>query len=63
MELNLKIEEGLYIDEELNLSFKKDYFVERFDNLIDYDNLINHKNTTDGWKQVFDNWKQRGILN
>lgn len=63
MGLNLKIEEGLYIDEELNLSFKKDYFEERFDNLIDYDNLINHKNATDGWKQVFDNWKQRGILN
>ena len=44
--------------------------IERFEDMFgsadehkfNYNYLYNHENATDGWKTVFEDWKQRGIL-
>jgi len=56
-------EEGLFYDEELSLEVEEDFFNNRFDNLRDYESLYNHENATPIWKNVFNSWKERGILN
>ena len=40
----------------------KQNFEKRFGDADIYDDLINHENLTDGWKFIFDKWKERGIL-
>lgn len=42
-------------------------FEERFgdaeEHRFEYDYFINHEKVTAGWKSIFDEWKERGILN
>lgn len=37
-------------------------FEDKFGDSYNYNELINHKNVTDGWKVVFEEWKQKDIL-
>jgi hypothetical protein len=38
-------------------------FITRFDGAtLSYDDLYNHTNATEGWKNQFDDWKEQGIL-
>lgn len=44
--------------------------IEKFENMFgtadnhkfNYDYLYNHENSTSGWKNAFNKWKQKGIL-
>ena len=41
---------------------KKDKFDEIFDGKTSYEKLINHENCTDGWKEIFNIWKEKGLI-
>ena len=41
-----------------------DEFINKFKDVdITYEDLINHENATDGWKQTFKELNEQGILN
>ena len=46
-----------------NKFVEKSNFDKLFDKNYDYDSLVKHKNVNKGWKQIFDDWKEQGILN
>lgn len=60
-------DESNYIDLGNNSFISVDNFENRFgikdEHKFSYDYFINHENTTDGWKIIFDEWKDKGILN
>jgi len=41
----------------------KDDFESLFGNENTYEGLMNHPNVTNGWKEIFKHWKNKGILN
>ena len=52
----------IVIDDSLSISV--DDFMGKFNGIeLIYQELIEHENCTVGWKSVFDDWKQQGILN
>lgn len=55
-------EEGELIDDEINLIIQQEKFVNMFGHEWSFNRLISHENATEAWKDVFENWKQRGIL-
>lgn len=60
--INVPERDGFYFDDELKISIEKNVFNERFTNIDTYEGLIAHINCTPAWREVFDSWKQRGLL-
>ncbi len=44
-------------------SVDKISFERIFGDITDYEELKNHENSTKRWKEIFDYWKEKGILN
>ena len=63
-ETNEKGEEILVLRKDTHgrLIIKKQDFVSRFGETITHDNFINHPNCTPAWKDVFDEWKEKGLI-
>ena len=55
--------EGFYVDDVFQIQIEIAIFNERFTSVDNYEELISHTNCTPAWKEVFDSWKQRGLLN
>lgn len=51
-----------FLRTEGNKFVTKENFDDFFGGVSSYDDLINHTKTTDGWKKIFYEWKQKGIL-
>jgi len=56
-------EDENYIDLGNGEFISEEDFLERFGNDFSYSILITHENTTPRWKQIFNRWKDEGILN
>lgn len=58
---------GLNIHVAKNISISVEGFEKRFGSIkeheFNYVFLKNHENTTPAWEAVFDDWKDKGILN
>mgnify|MGYP001327126318 FL=1 len=59
----LEFIDGEFIDYENNIAVYEDDFIERFGTDWNFDTLYNHENVTPRWKEIFQSWKERGILN
>lgn len=46
-----------------SFAIEKSKFEQRFDGLYKYSSLTGHENATSAWKDLFDEWKEKGILN
>ena len=57
------IQDGEINDNELRIAVTIESFSNMFGDDWSFDKLINHENITPAWKDIFETWKDRGLLN